>query len=97
MTKAQLPLELCWALTMHTSKGQTLPMPVIDLGEREACTGLTFVCLSRAKRIVDLIVEPMPFDRISRLEQSPDLKARLVEEFRLRRLADRTAQRCGVF
>ena len=87
MTKAQLSLKLCWALTMHKSQ-QTLPMPVIDLGKREACTGLTFVCLSRAKRIVDLIVEPMPFDRISRLEQSPVLKARMVDEFRLRLLAD---------
>ena len=30
-----------------------------DLGPKEACTGLTFVCLSRAKRLVDLMVEPI--------------------------------------
>ena len=50
---------LCWAITMHKSHGQTLDKFVIDVGPKEACTGLTFVCLSRAKRLVDLIVEPM--------------------------------------
>ena len=48
-----------WSSVMHKSLGQTLDKAVIDLGPKEACTGLTFVCLSRAKRIVDLIVEPM--------------------------------------
>lgn len=28
--------------------------------ERSACTSLTFVCLSRAKRIVELIIDRMP-------------------------------------
>ena len=48
-----LQLGLCWAFTMHKSQGQTLDKTVIDLGPKEACTGLTFVCLSRAKRLVD--------------------------------------------
>ena len=48
-----LQLGLCWAITMQ---GQTLDKAVKDLGPKEACTGLTFVCLSRAKRLVDLIV-----------------------------------------
>ena len=90
MTRAQLPLKLCWALTMHKSQGQTLSMAVIYLGKREACTGLTFVCPSGAKRIVDLIVEPMPFDRLNKLGQSPVPRARLDEEVRLRLLADQT-------
>ena len=47
--------------------GQTSDKAVIDLGPKEACTGLTFVCLSRAKRLVDLVVEPMSFDRIGNL------------------------------
>ena len=57
-----LQLGLCWAITMHKSQGQTLDKAVIDLGPKEACTGLTFVCLSRAKKLVDLIVEPVTVD-----------------------------------
>ena len=62
-----LQLGLCWAITMQKSQGQTLDKAVIDLGPKEACTGLTFVCLSRAKRLVDLMVEPMSFDKIGNL------------------------------
>ena len=72
-----LQLGLCWAFTMHKSQGQTLDKAVIDLGPKEACTGLTFVCLSRAKRLVDLIVEPMSFNRIGNLGNSSTMKARL--------------------
>ena len=48
-----------------------------DLEPKEACTGLTFVCLSRAKRLVDLMVKPMNFDRIDNLGNSSTMKARL--------------------
>ena len=41
-----LRLGLCRAIAMHKSRGQTLDKAVIDLGPKEACTGLTFVCLS---------------------------------------------------
>ena len=95
MTRTQLPLKLCWALTMRKSQGQTLDKAVIDLGKREACTGLTFVCLSRFNRIDDLLVTAMPFDRIGRLGQSPVLQARRVEDVRLSRLAVQTSQRLG--
>ena len=47
-----------------------------DLGPKEACTGLTFVCLSRVKRLVDLMVEPMSFDRIGNLGNSSTMKVR---------------------
>ena len=74
-------------------KRQTLDKAVIDLGPNEACTGLTFVCLSRAKRLVDLIVEPMSFDRIGNLGNSSTMKARLQEEVRLADLAQSTTVR----
>ena len=54
---------------------------------KEACMGLTFVCLSRAKRLADLMVEPMSFDRIGNLGNSSTMKARLQEEVRLVELA----------
>ena len=95
-----LQLGLCWAITMHKSHGQTLDKVVIDLGPKEACTGLTFVCLSRAKRLVDLIVEPISFDRIGKLGNSSTMKARLQEEVRVVELAQSTRVRytdMGVF
>ena len=85
---------------MHKAQGQTLDKAVIDVGPKEACTGLTFVCLSRAKRLVDLMVEPMSFDRIGNLENSSTMKARLQEEVRLVELAQSTRVRytdMGVF
>ena len=69
---------------MHKkSQGQTTVKAVIDLGKSEATTGLIFVCLSRAKRLVDLLVEPTSFDRLCKLGEKSTLKIRLEEEVRL--------------
>ena len=98
--RTQLPLRLCWAITIHKSQGETLDKAVLDLGPKEACTGLTFVRLSRAKRLVDLMVEPMSFDRIGNLGNSSTMKARLQEEVRLVELAQITRVRytdMGIF
>ena len=62
---------------MHKSQGQTVDKAVIDLGKFEAIAGLTFVGLSRAKKLVDPMVEPLPFDRLSKLGEKPTLKFRL--------------------
>ena len=70
------------------------------LGPQGGLYGAYFVCLSRAKRLVDLIVEPMSFDRIGKLGNSSTMKARLQEEVRLAELAQSTTVRyteMGVF
>ena len=70
------------------------------MGPKEACTGLTFVCLSRAKRLVDLMLEPMSSDRLGNLGNSLTMKVRLQEEVRLEELALNTRVRYtdrGVF
>ena len=70
------------------------------MGPKEACTGLTFVCLSRAMRLVDLMVEPMSFEVMGNLGNSSMMKARLQEEVRLVELAQSTRVRytdMGVF
>ena len=70
------------------------------MGPKEACTGLTFVCHSRATRLVDLMVEPMSFDRIGNLGKSSTMKARLQEGVRLVEIAQGTRVRyadIGVF
>ena len=70
---------------MHKSQGQTVGKAVIDLKKSEATAGLTFVCLSRAKRLVDLLVEPIPFDRLSRLGKERTLKVRPEKKSALKR------------
>jgi ATP-dependent exoDNAse (exonuclease V) alpha subunit len=94
-TRRQLPLALCWSITMHKSQGQTLDKAVVDLGRSEATAGLTFVCLSRAKRLTDLLIEPMTFERLSKLGEKPTLRLRLREEERLRALAGETLHHHG--
>ena len=37
---------------------------VVNLGKPESTAGLTFVCLSRAKLLVDLAIEPLPLERL---------------------------------
>ena len=75
------------------------------LGAQGGLYGAYFVCLSRAKRLVDLMVESMSFDRIGNLGNSSTMKARLMkarlqEEVRLVELAQSTTVRytdIGVF
>ena len=55
----------------------------IDAGKSEATAGLTFVCLSRAKRLVDLLVEPMPLDKLYKLSDKPTLKLDLERKYAL--------------
>ena len=54
----------------------------IDLWTSEAIERLTLVCLSRAKQVVDLLVEPTPFSRLSQLSEELTLRLRLVREER---------------
>ena len=66
-----------WGITMDKSQGQTIKKTVIYLEKSEATVMLAFGCLNRAKRLVDLLVEPMPFDRLSKLCDKSTLKIRL--------------------
>lgn len=50
-------------LPMLKNQEQTLEKAIIDLGEFEATGGLTFVRTSRTMRLVDLLNQPIPFDR----------------------------------
>ena len=53
---------------MDKSQGQTENKAVIYIGKSETTARLAFGCLGRAKRhIIDLLVEPMPFDTLSKV------------------------------
>ena len=69
---------------------------VVDLRKSESTAGLTFVCLSRAKRLVDLLIELIPFERLSKLGDKLTFQLQLREEVRLRALAGRHYTSTGV-
>ena len=54
-------------ITMDKSQGHLIKKTVIYLGKSEATARLAFGCLNRAKRLVDLLVEPMLIGRLSKL------------------------------
>ena len=61
---------------MDKSQGQTVKKAVIYLGKSEATARLAFGGLSRAKRLVDLLVEPIPLGRLPKLGDRSTLNIR---------------------
>ena len=51
-------------MTIHKSQGLTLKKAWVDLGTSERTVGMTYVALSRVKKLEDLIVEPMTLERL---------------------------------
>ena len=69
MERIQLPLNLCWAITIHKSQGLTLLNAWIDLGMQEKSAGLSYVAISTVKSL-KAIVEPMLFERLTIVRSS---------------------------
>ena len=90
----QLPLRLAWALTIHKSQGLTLPKAWIDIGKSERTAGVSYVAISRTKTLSSCVIEPMTYERLTRLKSSANLQFRLDEENRLDHLAQIT---CSAF
>ena len=86
-SRLQLPLKLAWAITIHKTQGMTLDRVVIDIGEKEFSTGLTFVACSRVRHITDLLfVPPFAFKCLSNLSKSSHLSDRQNEDARFLQL-----------
>ena len=86
--RMQIPLKLAWSITIHKSQGLTLDKVVVDLGKKESMNGLTYVALSRVKKLNDMIIESFPFERINKLSEGKRFKYRILEERRLEKLAE---------
>ena len=52
--RKQFPLKVAYAITIHKSQGLTLELIIIDLSDFKFAAGLTYVVLSRVKRLIDL-------------------------------------------
>ena len=89
--RQQLPLTLAWALTIHKSQGMTLGKAWIDIGQKESTLGISYVAISRVRSLFSLIIEPISFERLSRIKESETLKYRIKEQKRLDEIAEKTS------
>ena len=85
-TMTNIPLVPCYGMTIHKSQGMTLDKVVIHLGESEMCLGLTYVALSRVRRLEDLKISYFSYDRLVSLQEHRKLRERLLEIQRLQNL-----------
>lgn len=76
-SRTQLSLELSRAVTVHKSQGLTLDKVCVDLGSKGYQAGLSYVALSRVKRVENLYIKPFVYTRIQTIGK---LK-RLTENF----------------
>lgn len=76
-SRRQFPLTLAYALTIHKAQGLTLDKAIVDIGEKENASGLTYVALSPVRSIEHLIIyKPFDFTRLSGIGRTPSARAR---------------------
>ena len=56
VTRKQFPLKVAYAITIHKAQGLTLRKAKIDIGLKEFASGLSYVVLSRVRKLQDLIL-----------------------------------------
>jgi ATP-dependent DNA helicase PIF1 len=56
-SRRQFPITLAFALTVHKSQGLTLNRVVLDIKEKDKTAGLTYVAISRVKKLSGLMFE----------------------------------------
>ena len=65
-TRRQFAINVAYALTIHKAQGLTLDKAIVEVGAKEAAAGLTYVALSRVRRLEDLILaRPFDFPRLA--------------------------------
>ena len=86
-SRTQVPLRLRYAMTVHKSQGQTLDEMVGDIGPSESSAGLTFVAISRVRRLDHMLLQPFSLDRLKSIGSAPMMQQRRLAEVRLRQFA----------
>jgi ATP-dependent exoDNAse (exonuclease V) alpha subunit len=83
-SRAQVPLLVSYAITVHKSQGITLDKVVCDISAAEFAAGLSYVAVSRVKTLNGLMFEN-PFDHNRVYRENPSSATRL-------KLADHTTR-----
>lgn len=69
MERTQYPLRLSFAVTIHKCQSLTLNLAKIDIGRTEKSLGLTYVALSRVRRLEDLLLVFFDVKRLKDINQ----------------------------
>ena len=86
-SRLMVPLTPSYAITIHKSQGQTMNKIILNLGEKEFASGLTYTAISRATKLENIAFEPFPtLERMMQGFGKARFKERLAEEKRLSRL-----------
>ncbi len=67
-TRSQIPLKLCWAVTVHKCQGQTLDRAIVDVAEAFA-EGQCYTALSRVRNMESLSIAGCIPDKAIRVNQ----------------------------
>ena len=81
-----IPLRVSYALTVHKSQGLTIPSCIVDLGSKKASIGMTYVAMSRVKRLSDIKFYYFTLNRINSIKETKQYSERMKEEQRLQSL-----------
>lgn len=80
---------LAYAVSIHRSQGITLEKAMVDIGDREFQTGLTYVALTRVKTLKGLLIKPsFNIDRLTKINNSRSMVGRRDELQRLMNVAN---------
>ena len=69
LERQQLPLKVAWSITIHKSQGLTLKKSWVDWGPSENVTELAYVALSRVRKLTNLVIEQLRFERLQSIKK----------------------------
>ena len=86
--RIMLPLIPSYAITIHKSQGQTFDKVILNIGDNEFASGLTYTALSRAKKLQNIRFDPRIPNQSRFLKIfTKKFKRRLQEEERIQNLS----------
>ena len=85
LSRTMLPLIPSYAITIHKSQGQTLNKIILNLGDKEFASGLTYTAIIRVTKLENIAFDyPFPnLKRFTNIFKTKKFRQRLSEEKRL--------------